>query len=394
MVIARGIAVLAILVTGCASQLDLSVPASSSEEFQYCMAHARGMCTAPHAARALPALLPIARAGTPGAWVDRSGQPHEAAVSRALAARAQMRASMNRRFDEFANHPVTSSIVELHDRLGTAGADPSPLTFRASDVRQFVALAGALSQGGGWAIAGEDAKDNDEGRARKVYAAFLEVYLKAYFRNGEFGSIKFGEKEGFGKVGQGAFVSRVGRQLQFPPLEVTVDPTQHTAVSVAKIEYADVGADLVRVILEALFDAHDRFPAVENATGADASRFLAAEVKAGYPLLVHVPPEKGEPGKVTAEQFTRAAEYANKVEGFAAASTGQLVRGGSFLSLNNEAVAKAIEALAGTTARKATEKAMYCWYACVVNEERGAAKADLETTAPGDTLSTATIRFR
>ena len=63
------------------------------------------------------------------------------------------------------------------------------------------------------------------------------------------------------------------------------------------------------------------------------------------------------------------------------------MRGASIAALNNEALAKALEALAGAIARKATEKALYCWYACVENKP-GSRSSALSPIPLGTPIST------
>ncbi len=50
-------------------------------------------------------------------------------------------------------------------------------------------------------------------------------------------------------------------------------------------------------------------------------------------------------------------------EATVSAATSHLIRGISWFSLNNEAVANSVETLAGVTARKLSEKALWAYYA-------------------------------
>ena len=67
---------------------------------------------------------------------------------------------------------------------------------------------------------------------------------------------------------------------------------------------------------------------------------------------------------VTAEQFTSVNKDAAAAESMVGGITGKLVRGISWASLNNEAIARTIETAAGVAARKAMEKLSWCVYAC------------------------------
>jgi hypothetical protein len=77
----------------------------------------------------------------------------------------------------------------------------------------------------------------------------------------------------------------------------------------------------------------------------------------------YAPPASGKPG-VCEEQFTKVNDWANRAEGVVGSATGQAIRGISWLSLNNEALAKMIETAVGVAARKGTEKLAWCVYAC------------------------------
>jgi len=55
---------------------------------------------------------------------------------------------------------------------------------------------------------------------------------------------------------------------------------------------------------------------------------------------------------------------AGAVESMVRGVVGELIRGISWLALNKEAIAKAIETALGVTARKAAEKFAWCYAAC------------------------------
>jgi len=57
-------------------------------------------------------------------------------------------------------------------------------------------------------------------------------------------------------------------------------------------------------------------------------------------------------------------ERAGAVESMVGGVVGELIQGISWLSLNNEAIAKAIETALGVTARKGAEKFAWCYAAC------------------------------
>jgi dsRNA-specific ribonuclease len=424
--------------SGCVSlgSINVEIPSSKLDAFGYCMAAKGGKCSksAQTGKAVLLASAPgpvddsvsFAAAGASDAWSIKPLRESEKALYRAhgaadaqveqlSSARYARRKELNEQFSVFISHPVTTALANTYNGLRSGDSASTPAksaSFSYGEVREYVQLATTLTQNNGWQVAKEDATSSD----RNAYAAYLEAYIAAYFRNGEFGSVGFTlddfykrfpqltkfKKEldpelkaaettlTFGKNGQGAFISRVGRHLQFPPLEINVDPTKHTVVTVSKIEYADVGADFVRVIVEALFDAHDQLPAVANATGVTSTLFRASEE------AIRLKDNSKTKPNLTADQFTQSASLANSAEGLAAAGTGQVIRGINIAALNNEALAKIIEAMVGSITRKATEKTTYCWFACVVGQAPKELIFDgslISNGGPGDSTAKVTIQF-
>jgi len=422
--------------------LPIEVPSSRLAAFKACTLGQGGSCIAasrdfdPFAHESRVAIVPppsIIEAAKADAWENSPARAQRArsfAQSGATSddaleflARAEARRDkLNADFNRFATHPFTRAMVGLHNALQGQESDAQP-ELPLGLTLEYLGLISELTTQDGWLVVAEDAdRGNRDGAARTVYAIYLGVYLKAYFRNGEFGQINFDLADfykrypellpyktqldpvlsqivpgPFGKVGEGALIARTGRQLQFPPLEITVDPTKHTAVSVAKLDYPEIGADLVRVALEAIFDAHDRMPAVDNATGATGALFGTNPQLA----LAVFQPSATTPvpaGKLSTEQFTRTASYANSAEGAAATGVAQAIRGFNIAALNNEALAKAIEALVGTAVRKAVEKVTYCWYACVVNQDAMRSFATpggvVSPWLPSDDRAGATLYFK
>ena len=157
----------------------------------------------------------------------------------------------------------------------------------------------------------------------------------------------------FGSVAADGFVTRGGASYSLPSIDVKLDPTAARPVQVTPIEFTAVGADLIRVLLHAIFDAHDGLPAASKATGT------------GIPkpdgLVVNTP---GQKGHLSAEDFGSVEAFAGRVEGVTGAVVGRAVRGMSWIALNNEALAVLIETTLGVAARKFTEKACWCWYSC------------------------------
>jgi hypothetical protein len=60
-----------------------------------------------------------------------------------------------------------------------------------------------------------------------------------------------------------------------------------------------------------------------------------------------------------------------------------MIRGASLFSLNNEALATAIETAVGVAIRKQAEKALWCWYNCKINELHPGVDDDSEMSSGG-----------
>lgn len=154
------------------------------------------------------------------------------------------------------------------------------------------------------------------------------------------------------KKTDGGFVTRAGATYAFPGITVTIDPKSNTPVALSKIDLAEVGGDMMRVLIEGLGDGWAMIPGDPKATGVTQKL-----------LSRYAPPAGGEPG-VCEEQFTKVNDWANRAEGIVGSATAQAIRGISWISLNNEALAKMIETAVGVAARKGTEKLAWCVYAC------------------------------
>jgi hypothetical protein len=150
-------------------------------------------------------------------------------------------------------------------------------------------------------------------------------YFKAYF-----------DREGF--------VSRSGLKLKFPGLSNNIDK------SAASIDFTQVGSDIVRVVLEAIRDGAgektERLPGIDGSTGVKLG-YLEKESDA---TQWNMKPDRAQSIESTAAQ----------AEGFVATALGKAARGGFWTSLNNEALAKVAETVAGIQARHAVERFEWC----------------------------------
>jgi hypothetical protein len=175
----------------------------------------------------------------------------------------------------------------------------------------------------------------------------------------------------------GGFVTRGGKAYAFPDVDVTVTPLSGTPIAVSKIDLSAVGSDVIRVFLEAVGDQIARLPADPEATVCKEKGLECFD-----------PTSKD--AQLTADQFTAVNTHANKVDTAVGGAIGKAIRGVSWISLNNEAIAKAVETAVAVTARKAAEKFIWCYYACT--------KADgvegLGSAPWGATVNTIPFRFR
>ncbi len=143
---------------------------------------------------------------------------------------------------------------------------------------------------------------------RKWLVRFLvyeAAYFNAYVRNGEFGAVTIdtndlkaklqtlsssnpafaallpqlntlideGQAAGgpttFGKIGTAGFEDVFGNTYQIQAIQAQIGQGRRV-ITIGHIDYAAAEAGLIRVFLEAFFDASDRVPAVPTATGAPA----------------------------------------------------------------------------------------------------------------------------
>jgi hypothetical protein len=221
-------------------------------------------------------------------------------------------------------------------------------------------------------------------------ARYLSAYFDAYFRGGQFVQATFDEKTfvanlssrlatqlkktnltqaqiqpmlqaelmklclwpdasstgcGSVKLGSTAFVTRAGLTVQFSGVSFSVG----SGVSHAYPQVSQFGPQMIRVMVEAVFDANGEHPlGMPNSTACQPNEKLfdpATEC-----LGTGVQPD------AKLEQIDMLASAS---EALSQTATGAVVRGISVSALNNEAVAQMLETLAGVLARKTTEKVLY-----------------------------------
>ncbi len=305
----------------------------------------------------------------------------------------------------FMNHPVNKKFADLYNDLAsTDGDSPQKTSFSLSETRDFLNLAQEIEAEDGFMFFGTNElmnalNETSRGRALTdervtksvrafVQMAYVRAYLRAYFRNGDFLKAKLTVSDivakipelskmpeadktklndliknlasfEFGKIADAGFVSRTGAPSMMQAINITFDPTQPKKLTVGEIDYNIIGGEIVRVILEALFDSYDRLPGVSDATGRKV-------FEGNHPLNLSVfPPEKvggGAPYYFGEKEFGEIEKLSNAADATVSTLAGEVLRGLNVVALNNEALAKVIEALVGTTARKVTERAGWCYY--------------------------------
>jgi hypothetical protein len=335
------------------------------------------------------------------------------------------------------NHPVQRSIDNLFNLM--SGLTPAPIrsakpatpgseiTIPLDQLDDYLSKLQDATATGSWnALAVVAARSSAVPADKSRLAAYIATYMAAYFRHGKFFEAKLdasayktqligkltsgaggfsakdaqsiadqlfdelGLKDGtitIGSISTDGFTSRGGQALVFPELQVTVS-VPGGKVERPQMNYTLVGDDILRVLLNAIFDAWLGVPATSGATGATVKVDDGSGNAVDVGLVSFAPEEfstaQHQHNIVTADEFASIDARASQVDAASASAIGRVVRGGGFISLNNEALASMIETVVGVTLRKGTEKVLWCWYACAaqsnVNNEQ--ARADYHPLAP------------
>ena len=161
-----------------------------------------------------------------------------------------------------------------------------------------------------------------------------------------------------GKLDSTQFVTRSGIEYGFPYVTVSFDPLADEKLAATIIDWNKVGADIVRVLVEAVGDRIMGLP-------ADASSTLCIIDTTRCYILNN---------GISVDEFSAVNEFSAQIEMEVSSAAGLAVRGFWWASLNNEALAKIIETTAGAVAKKFAEKFAYCVYSCTA-DERGNRKS-------------------
>ncbi|WP_421381006.1 hypothetical protein ACOCG7_34055 (plasmid) [Paraburkholderia sp. DD10] len=137
-------------------------------------------------------------------------------------------------------------------------------------------------------------------------------------------------------LGKSAFVTRAGLSVQFSGVSFEIGGKDSIGITHTYPQLALFGPQLVRVFVEALFDANGQhLPGVPNSTACDPTNHLFG---AG---------ECMKPGDAANERALRIDMLSASAEAISATGTGVILRGIGPAGLNNELVASMLETLVG-----------------------------------------------
>ncbi|EUJ11284.1 hypothetical protein Meth11DRAFT_2124 [Methylophilaceae bacterium 11] len=159
-----------------------------------------------------------------------------------------------------------------------------------------------------------------------------------------------------GKLESTQFVTRSGVEYGFPHITVSVDPLAEKKISVSKIDWNKIGAEVARVYMEAVGDKLIGLPADPRSTACKINSLLCYSEQSGY---------------ISSDDFALVSEHSDRVDTLVSNAVGKAVRGAGWISLNNEAIASIIETAIGTSAKKVAEKVAYCTYSCTSEHKAG-----------------------
>lgn len=149
------------------------------------------------------------------------------------------------------------------------------------------------------------------------------------------------------QLGQSAFVTRAGMSIQFSGFDYSVTTTKGLGISGTAPQANQYGPQLVRVLVEAIYDANGLVPlGVPNSTACKQGLF---------------PTDECLPSNASADvqaNLQQIDTYSAIAEALSSTATGAVIRGIDGGALNNETVAQSIETLMGEIARKITEKTL------------------------------------
>ncbi|MCW9034624.1 MAG: hypothetical protein OQK35_02525 [Alphaproteobacteria bacterium] len=405
--------------TGCASSFDLDVP--DGKLVKACVIDPRNSYTPEEKiqfASGTTVLGTLTAEFVTNDLVDGSAHILNPAVTKQLLAgynfvengvnvEVNLSKAITREGDALWNHPVHQKMLTTYKGLVNQ-VEMAPIKLSAKEMSDYQSKSKKFALRDGWSIYGITALMQEKGASinidqlnlqKGVGGLLISAYMDAYFRNGKFiqgkwdignpirkalenlpkeardklkriipdskldefekklNEVTKGEVE---KIADVSFVSRGGDKIAIPPISVKFAPSGQKHLTYSGFDAATVGADIVRVTFEALGDMINHIPAVSKATGV-ISKKLTEKGAQLYDVAKVKLNSTNEPMEI--ETLGKVEGLATKAHSIVSSSTGTFVRGGSIVALNNESVAKILESIAGTIARKVTERIAWCWYA-------------------------------
>lgn len=156
------------------------------------------------------------------------------------------------------------------------------------------------------------------------------------------------------------FIDRDGSRFGFTGLSAS-------GADGSKVDHSQIGADVMRIFLDALRDTLAPLPVLAYSTAGEfpAEFDVLTFQNADRPIGVDWHIDRHDPAKairlsLSARQFEYIQATAKQAEASAASSVGKAIRGGAAGSLNNEALARQLETAAGVLARHAAERLQWC----------------------------------
>ena len=209
------------------------------------------------------------------------------------------------------------------------------------------------------------------------FERLLVAYNRAYF-----GEIKFSASAGKGgvkgvvKTTSAGFVDRNGNAFAFPGLSVEVslgpDKTVHLQPGIPDSQR--ISSDLVRIFLEAVFDAAYRTPAERSATALQVDW----KTDPPYPMF------DAERLPIAMASFEKVSRDSLRAEAAVISAVGREIRGGGMFGIGNETLAAAVETAAGVIAKKVVEHETFCYFLATNRPEQAQADEDVKVLAEGD----------
>ena len=248
-----------------------------------------------------------------------------------------------------AGRPTHAKSLEvLEDTL----ADWTSTSYHRLDLRKLKKVVDVIKQ---WHIHfdfDEDALAEDETR----FAQLLLAYNNAYFGDLAYTAGPSTESgiRAAARITSDGFVDRNGNVWRFPGLSVEMSkaPGQRLTAEASRVDSQRVTADLIRVFLEAFFDAAFREPAVQHATALQ----VRWKPSGRYPAFdADHPP-------IPLDALARVTRDALRAEAAVTSEVGKAVRGGGVFSTQNETFAAALETAAGVIAKKLVEHGGFCYF--------------------------------